>query len=190
MSRVNLSAATIMGPVPAALVSCGTMENANLITIAWTGIICSTPAKTYISVRPERHSYEMLKQGGDFVINLPSVKIAAEVDYCGVKSGADVDKIKQTGLTLSPAQHVKAPIVNECPISIECKIDRIIPLGSHDMFIADIVAVNADSEFMLNEKRIDVAKCDLLGYAINSYFGLNPVVVGTHGGLFKQIKED
>lgn len=172
MARINLPPSTALSPLPPALVSCGTMEKPNLITIAWTGILCSAPPKTYISVRPERYSYNIIKEHGEFVINLPSTAIAKEVDFCGIKSGRDIDKIKETGLTLLPALYVAAPIVAQCPISLECKVDRIIPLGAHDMFIADIVGVSIDENCAGTPRGVDMEKSDLLAYLNGDYFAI------------------
>lgn len=126
-------------PLPAVLVSCGeTPEEYNMLTVAWTGTICSDPAMCYISVRPERHSYEIIKRTGEFVINLTTESLARATDWCGVRSGKDYDKWKQMGLTPAPAAVVKAPIIEQSPVSIECRVKQIIPLGTHDMFIAEV----------------------------------------------------
>ena len=160
-------------PVPAVLVSCiDKAGNTNLITIAWTGTICSDPAMVYISVRKERHSYNMIKETGEFVINLTTDKTLFATDLCGVKSGAKVDKWALSGLTPAPALKVSAPIVAESPVNIECKVKEIIPLGSHDMFLAEVVAVDADEAYFDEADRFDMNKANLVAYSHGEYFSL------------------
>ena len=135
---------TMVSPVPPVMVSCGSLEKPNILTIAWTGIVNTIPAMTYISVRPERHSYPIIKESGEFVINLTTRRLTRAADYCGVKSGANTDKFAACKLTAEPASHVNAPLIKESPVNIECRVKQVIPLGSHDMFLAQIVAVNVD----------------------------------------------
>lgn len=163
---------TLLAPVPPVLVSCGTMENPNIITIGWTGIINSRPPMTYISVRPERHSYDIIKNSGEFVINLPTAKLAFAVDYCGVRSGKNMDKFKEMKLTAQRAKEVSAPMIAESPLSIECKVKDCIHLGSHDMFLAEIVAVQVDDSAFNKEGKLDFIKCGLIAYAHGEYFTL------------------
>ncbi len=138
---------TMIYPVPAVMVSCGTKQTGyNIITIAWTGTVCSDPAMCSISIRPERYSYGIIKKTGEFVINLTTEALARATDWCGVKSGRDFDKFKEMGLTPVPAQKVQAPLIKESPLNIECRVLDIRPLGSHDMFLAEVVAINADEE--------------------------------------------
>ena len=145
MGKINWKPGTMLYPLPAVLVSCGsTPEEYNLITIAWTGTICSDPPMCYISVRKERHSYDIIKRNGEFVINLTTEELARATDWCGVRSGKDFNKWKEMGLTPAPARCVKAPIIAEAPLSIECKVTEIKELGSHDMFLAEVVNVIAD----------------------------------------------
>lgn len=162
----------LLSPVPAVLVSCGNGENANLITIGWTGIVCTQPPKLYISVRPERHSYGIIKESGEFCVNLPTCGIVRALDFCGVRSGKDTDKFKETKLTKEDSYEVGCISVAECPITLECKVSQIIPLGSHDMFIADIVAVAADERLIDKNGRLMLEKADLLAYAHGDYFTL------------------
>ena len=170
MSKVTWKAGTLLAPVPPALISCSDGERDNLITIAWTGILNSEPAKTYISVRPQRHSYEMIKKSGEFVINLPSSHIIRSIDFCGVKSGKDVDKFEACHLTREKASVVSCPMVAEAPVSIECKVTDIIPLGTHHMFMADIVAVNVDERYIDEKGKFHIEKCALASYAHGQYF--------------------
>ena len=149
MSKEVWKPGTMVYPVPAVMVSCGSMEGEkNIITIAWTGTINTDPAMTYISVRPGRHSHHMIKETGEFVINLTTSRLAKACDYCGVKSGADVDKFRQCGLTPAKASKVGAPIIYESPVNIECRVKDIIPLGSHDMFLGEVVAVDVNGELI------------------------------------------
>ncbi len=162
----------LLSPVPAVLVSCGNGENANLITIGWTGIVCTQPPKLYISVRPERHSYEIIKQSGEFCVNLPTSEIVRAVDFCGVRSGKDLDKFKETRLTKEDSFEVGCVSVAECPLTLECKVSQIVPLGSHDMFIADIVAVAADEKLIDKNGRLMLENADLITYVHGDYFTL------------------
>ncbi|HCT65714.1 MAG TPA: flavin reductase family protein [Lachnospiraceae bacterium] len=164
---------TLLYPVPAVMVSCGTMEGEkNIITIAWTGTINSDPAMTYISVRPERHSYEIIKKSGEFVINLTTEDLVRACDYCGVKSGKDIDKFKELNLTAAKASQVNAPIIYESPVNIECKVRDIIPLGSHHMFTAEVVAVNISNEFMDETGKFHFNDAKPVCYSHGEYFKL------------------
>ncbi len=161
-------------PAPLALVSCGDRpENHNLITIAWAGTICSEPPMAYISVRPSRHSYALIKKNGEFVINLPNAKLAFATDYCGVKSGREVNKFSHLKLTPLKAEHVSAPLVGECPINIECQVTEIKPLGSHDMFLAKVLGIYADKKY-LDKKTgaLDLKAADLICYSHGKYYAL------------------
>lgn len=172
MSKVTWKSGTFIYPLPAVMVSCGTMEESNIITVAWTGIINTDPAMCYISVRPTRHSYEMIKKTGEFVINLTTKDLAYATDWCGVKTGAKVDKFKEMKLTKERANIIKAPLIKECPVSVECKVKEIVPLGSHDMFVAEIVAIDADEKYIDEKGAFDIGKCDLIAYANGGYYPL------------------
>ncbi|HCJ57306.1 MAG TPA: flavin reductase family protein, partial [Clostridiaceae bacterium] len=150
MSKIQLKPGTMLYPVPAVMVSCSHNGDNNIITIAWTGIICSDPPMLYISVRPERHSFEMIKNTGDFVVNLPNKKLCKALDFCGVKSGREVNKFEYLSLTPEKSNLVTSPSIGEAPLSLECKVKDIIPLGSHHMFISDIVGVSVD-EWLMDE---------------------------------------
>lgn len=137
---------TLIYPLPAVLVSCGAEPGEyNLLTVAWTGTVCTDPPMCYVSIRPERHSYGIIRRTGAFVINLTTRRLARATDWCGVKSGRDCDKFREAGLTPLPAERVAAPIVAESPLNIECRVRQIVPLGSHDMFLAEVVNVQADT---------------------------------------------
>ncbi len=164
---------TMVYPVPAVMVSCGHDETQyNIITIAWTGTICSDPAMAYISVRPSRYSYDIIKQTGDFVINLTTAELAKATDYCGVVSGRDVNKFEQTNLTPISAEHIKSPLIKEAPINIECKVKDIIDLGIHDMFVAEVLAVHADEAYFDENDRFCLEKANLIAYSHGEYFVL------------------
>lgn len=162
----------LTAPLPPVLVSCGTSEKPNVLTIAWTGILNSQPPVTYISVRPERYSYGIIKESGEFVINLATQELVRAVDYCGVKSGIKCDKLKDTGLTVSPCESVGAPMIDQCPLSLECKVRQIIKLGTHDMFMADIVGVNAAAELLDDNGRLCLDRANLIAYSHGEYFSL------------------
>lgn len=172
MSKLEWKPGTLLSPVPPALVSCGTLEKPNLITIAWTGILCSDPPQTYISVRPERYSYNLIRESGEFVIHVPTAELVRAIDYCGVRSGRDTDKIAETGLKLSPSFQVAPPTIDKSPLSLECRVKQIIPLGSHDMFLADIVAVGVEERLVDAKGKLHLEGCRLLGYAHGDYFEL------------------
>ncbi|MEG1993408.1 MAG: flavin reductase family protein [Oscillospiraceae bacterium] len=162
----------IVNPVPPTLVTCGTVESPKVLTIAWTGILNTKPSMTYISVRPERYSYETIDKSGEFVINLATKDIVKAVDFCGVRSGSRVDKFKETGLTVQSAQKIKSPIIKQCPINIECKVKEKIELGSHHMFIAEVVCVNVDESLIDKDGKLHLDKSGILAYAHGEYFEL------------------
>ena len=172
MSKLKWKPGTFIYPLPPVMVSCGDMNSSNIITVAWTGIICTDPALTYISIRKERHSYEIIKNSGEFVINLASSDLAKVVDFCGVKSGKNIDKFKECNLTKEEAPNVSCPMIKECPVSIECKVKEIKELGSHDMFIAEILSINVDEKHLDDTGRFDMEACDLLAYSHGKYYGL------------------
>ena len=169
---------TMIYPLPAVLISCGENEQEyNLFTVAWTGTVCTNPPMCYISVRPERHSYEIIKRTGEFVINLTTASLARATDWCGVRSGRDYDKFAAMGLTAEAAAVVKAPIVAESPVSIECRVKQIVPLGSHDMFIADVVNVLVDEEYINPETgKLELERADMIAYSHGEYFRLGKAI--------------
>jgi flavin reductase (DIM6/NTAB) family NADH-FMN oxidoreductase RutF len=169
---------TMIYPLPAVLISCGENEQEyNLFTVAWTGTVCTNPPMCYISVRPERHSYEIIKRTGEFVINLTTASLARATDWCGVRSGRDYDKFAEMGLTAESAAVVKAPIVAESPVSIECRVKQIVPLGSHDMFIADVVNVLVDEEYINPETgKLELERADMITYSHGEYFRLGKAI--------------
>lgn len=172
MKKTQLKPGTLLAPLPAVMVSCGTEEKANIITIAWTGIISTIPPTLYISIRPERHSYGIIKESGEFVINIPDSNLARRTDLCGMKTGKKEDKFKTCGFTKLQSEKVSCPGIEECPINLECKVRQILPMGSHDMFIADILSVSVDSELIDKNGKLRVDKADPIAYAHGEYFAL------------------
>lgn len=172
MSRQDFKPSAMLAPVPAVMVSCGTLQKPNIITIAWTGTINSDPAMVYISVRKSRYSYDIIKNQGDFVINLTSAATCRATDFCGVKSGKDINKFKKCSLTPLKSKKVISPSIEESPISIECKVKEIVPLGSHDMFLAEVQNVSVDEKYIDEKGRIRFDKCKLISYAHGQYFQL------------------
>ncbi len=173
MPKTDFKPGTMIYPLPAVMVSCGTTpEEYNIITIAWTGTICSAPPMCYISVRPGRHSYEIIKRTGEFVINLTTEELARATDWCGCRSGRKYNKWKEMNLTPEPAKMVKAPVIAESPVNIECVVKQIIPLGTHDMFISEVVNISAEESFISDKGAFLLAKTRPLVYNHGQYFGL------------------
>lgn len=175
-------------PLPPALVSCGYEGKINVLTIAWTGILNTKPPMTYISVRPERYSYELIKQSGEFVINLPTQELVRAVDWCGVRSGRKYDKFLQCGLHAVKCELEQAPMIAECPVSIECKVRQITELGTHHMFMADITGINAANDLLDSEGKLCLEKAGLLAYAHGDYFALGKKL-GSFGYSVKKKKK-
>ena len=176
MGKVTWKPGTFLYPLPVVMVSCGTMEKSNIITVAWTGIMNTDPAMVYVSVRPSRHSYEIIKNSGEFVINLTTRDLVYATDWCGVKSGAQVDKFKEMKLTKESAKFVKCPMIKESPVSIECKLKEIQELGTHHMFVAEVLGINADEKYIDEKGAFDISKCDLIAYANGKYYTLGKKV--------------
>lgn len=167
----------MLNPVPAVLVSCGTAGQSNLLTVAWTGTVCTNPPMLSISVRPERHSHSLLMETMEFTVNLTATDMARATDWCGVRSGRDFDKWKETGLTPVPGVTVGCPYVEESPLSIECRVRQVLSLGSHDMFIAEVTAVLADDRFIdPSTGAFDLAQADMLSYCHGKYYGMGPLL--------------
>ena len=172
MAKQTWKPGTLVSPVPPMLVSCGTMDAPNIITTAWCGNVNSVPPKTYVSIRPERYSYGLIKESGEFVLNLPTERLLKAADWCGVRSGRDHQKFTEMGLTPEACSQVSAPQIAECPITLECRVCQIIPMGSHDMFLADIVAVNVDDSLLDAGGALHMERADLVAYAHGQYFAL------------------
>ena len=177
MSKECWKPGNMLYPLPAVMVSCAEEGKAdNIITVAWTGTICTNPPMAYISVRPERHSYDMIKNSGEFVINLTTEALVKATDYCGVRSGRDVDKFAQMHLTKEAATHVKAPLIKEPPVNIECKVKEIKELGSHHMFLADVVGVNIDTKYMDENGKFNLNDSGLIIYSHGEYYGFGELL--------------
>ena len=189
MEKETWKAGNMLYPLPAVMVSVSDGEgNDNIITVAWAGTVCTNPPMVSISVRPSRFSYDMLRKTGEFVINLTTEKLAYATDYCGVRSGRDVDKFKETGLTREKADIVKAPMIKEATVSIECRVKEIRELGSHHMFLAEVVAVHADERYMDENNRFDLNKARPLVYSHGEYLGTGKKL-GTFGYSVKKRKK-
>ena len=170
MSKIEIKAGTLLAPLPAVMVTVGTMENSNIITVAWTGVVCSYPPRVYVSIRHDRYSYDILKNSGEFVINLTSENLLPSCDYCGIRSGKDEDKFAEMKLEKCPSTHVAPPLIAQSPINLECKVFQVLDLGSHDMFLADVLAVHANSEIVSEEGKIDYALARLVNYQHGNYY--------------------
>lgn len=182
MSKQVWKAGNVLYPLPAVMVSVANKAGeTNILTIAWTGTICSDPAMVYISVRPSRYSYDMIQETGEFVINLTTESLLVATDYCGVKSGRQIDKWKEMSLTKGSASSLKyAPIIEESPVNIECKVTEVKALGTHDMFLAEVKAVQVSEEFMNEKGKFELNNTGLLAYSHGEYLGLGDKL-GTFG---------
>ena len=186
MAKQTWKAGNMLYPLPAVMVSVTDGKGQDdIITVAWTGTICTNPPMVYISVRPSRFSHHMLMETGEFVINLTTEKLTRATDYCGVRSGRDVDKFKETGLTREKAEFVKAPMIKESPVSIECRVTEVKKLGSHDMFLAEVLAVHADEEYMGENNRFDLNRARPIVYSHGEYLGIGKKL-GTFGYSVKK----
>ena len=187
MKKTIWPGSTQLAPVPAVLVGCGDNRDFkyNLITVAWAGIVCSNPPMVSVSIRPERYSRGLIESTGVFTVNVPTAELAEKVDYCGVVSGRDVDKFEKCGFTAIPGSKIAAPVIEECPISLECKVKHSLNLGSHILYVGEVVAVQISSEFIDEKNHFDVKKADLLAYAHGNYFSLGESL-GTFGFSVKK----
>ena len=188
MAKQNWKPGTVLYPVPVVMVSCGSMEREkNIITVAWTGTINSDPAMTYISLRSSRYSYDIIKQSKEFVINLVTKKLAFACDYCGIKSGKDIDKFKEMNLTALKGTKVSAPIISESPVNIECHVKDIITLGTHDMFLAEVVNVSVSEEYLDQNGKFHFNKTNPICYSHGCYYTLGEKI-GSFGYSVKKKK--
>ena len=172
MKRVDLNAGTLLAPLPAVMVTVGNMEKANIITVAWTGILSSDPARAYISVRPSRYSHELLRENGEFVINLTTEELAKKTDFVGIYTGRKVNKFEKCALTPTESKLVAPPTIAESPLSLECKVFQVIESGTHDIFLADIVNVSCREELMDEKGRLCLEKAKLITYSHGEYYAL------------------
>ncbi|MEF9951465.1 MAG: flavin reductase family protein [Clostridium sp.] len=169
MSKLTWKPGTMLYPVPAVMVSCRNNNIDNIITIAWAGTICTDPAMVSISIRKNRYSYDLIKESGEFVINMPGESMAFATDFCGVKSGRDIDKFSHLNLTKEEGTKVNVPMIKECPVNIECKLKDIIELGTHDMFLAEVIAVNVDESLMDENDKLNLDRANLICYSHGEY---------------------
>jgi flavin reductase (DIM6/NTAB) family NADH-FMN oxidoreductase RutF len=171
--KISLPVGTVLFPVPVVMVSCGEFEKEmNIITIAWTGTVCSEPPMIAVGVRPERYSHELIRKTGEFVVNVPDIETVDATELCGTVSGKDGDKFARAGLTAGKGLQVNAPIIRECPLNIECRVVKTVSLGSHDLFIGEIVAVQADARIVGDKKNIQVSGMIPVAYAAGEYWTL------------------
>ena len=190
MAKLKWKGGALVAPVPPAMISCGNEADgtSNIITIAWTGIVNTVPPKTYISVRPSRHSYKLIKENGEFAINLTTSALVRHADYCGIYTGAKVNKFEKCNLTKEDASEISCPLIAESPLSLECRVTDIIPMGSHDMFLADIIAVNVDESLIDKDGKLHLNKAGLVAFAHGEYFALGEKL-GTFGYSVKKKKK-
>lgn len=188
MAKIQWKPGNMVYPLPAVMVSCADKEgNSNIITVAWTGTVCTNPPMAYISVRPERHSYKMIRETGEFVINLTTKDLAFATDFCGVRSGKDVDKFSEMKLTKEKAAVVSAPMIGESPVNIECKVTEVKELGSHHMFLAEVAAVHVDDTYMNENQKFELGKAEPIVYSHGEYYSLGELL-GTFGYSVKKKK--
>ena len=186
MSKELWKPGNMLYPLPVVMISVADKEGkANIITVAWAGTVCTNPPMVSISVRPERYSYNILMETGEFVINLTTKDLAYATDYCSVKSGRDVDKFKEMNLTAIPGEKVKAPLIEESPVNLECRVTEILPLGSHDMFLAEVVAVHADKQYMDEKGKFHLEYAEPIVYSHGSYLATGETI-GTFGYSVKK----
>lgn len=177
MAKQEWKPGNMLYPLPAVMVSVADKKgNSNIITVAWTGTVCTNPPMLSISVRPERHSYAMIRESGEFVVNLTTEKLAYATDYCGVRSGREVDKFKEMHLTPEKGSQVAAPLIKESPVNIECKVREVLELGSHHMFLADVVAVHVDESYMNEKNKFELPKAKPIVYSHGEYYGLGKLI--------------
>lgn len=181
MGRSDWRPGNMLYPLPAVMVSVADREGKpNIFTVAWTGTVCSNPPMVSISVRPERYSYHCIEETGEFVINLTTKRLAYAADFCGVKSGRDVDKFQEMHLTPARGKEVKAPLIAESPVCLECRVKQTVALGSHTMFVADVVSVSVDEAYLDGENRFHLDRAEPIVYSHGTYFGLGDAI-GTFG---------
>ena len=189
MARLNWKPGTLLYPTPVVLVTCGDFHNtANIITVAWAGTVCSEPVMVAVAIRPERLSHDIIRDSKEFAINLPCRKLARAVDFCGIKSGRDLDKFQATRLTREPARFIKAPLIAEAPLALECKVHSVQKLGSHDLFIGRVLGIQVDEDLIDNTGKLNLAKADLITYVHGQYWTLKEAV-GSFGYSVRKKKK-
>ena len=189
MAKISWKGGALLAPVPVCMVTCGDAQKANVITVAWTGIINTHPPKVYISVRPSRHSYPIIREKGEFVINLTTASLIRSADFCGVHTGAKMDKLARCNLHTEEASGVACPRIAESPMSLSCRVTDVIPLGTHDMFLADVVAIDVDDSLVDERGRLCLDRADLAVFAHGEYFSIGKKL-GTFGFSVKKKKKN
>ena len=185
MAKVSKNPGTYLHPCPAIMASCGPLSRPNIITLAWVGTVCSDPPMISVAIRPSRFSYGLIKESGQFAINLPTAQLAHVTDYCGNTTGRTEDKFASMGLTALPGKVVQTAIICECPVNIECQVMQILALGSHDLFLGKVVAVHVDEEIQDAQGDIDLSKANPLVYGSRQYWSIGQML-GTHGYSVKR----
>lgn len=187
MSKKTFKGSAMLNPVPAVLItSKNSEEKVNVFTVAWIGTACTNPPMITVAIKPERLSYEYIKENGEFVVNLPSKSMVKAVDLCGVKSGRTINKIEDLNFTLEKSENISVPYIDNCPISLECKVKDIIPLGSHHLFLAQVLCVHIDEDLIDKKGKIHYEKADLICYSHGEYFGLSKNPIGDFGFSVKR----
>jgi len=182
MDKLDFKGSVILNPVPVVLITSKNKEGkSNVFTVGWTGTINTKPPMLYISIRPERLSYEYIKESMEFVVNLPSSDLVKAVDYCGVRTGKKNDKIKEMGFTLKESSKISAPYIDECPINIECRVVNIVPLGTHDMFIAEVLCSHVNENLLDEKGKIHFENANMMAYCHGEYFPLSKKPIGSFG---------
>jgi len=182
MTKTIFKGSAMLNPVPVVLITSKNKEGkVNVFTVGWIGTACTKPPMITVAIRPERLSYDYIKESGDFVVNLPNIKLVREVDYCGVRSGKQIDKIKEMNFTVTESKDVTAPLISECPVAPECKVKSITPLGTHDLFLAEIVNTHVDNNLIDSNGKIHFEKADLITYSHGEYFSVNSKALGKFG---------
>lgn len=190
MSKKTFKGSIMLNPVPAVLItSKNKEEKVNVFTVGWIGTACTRPPMISVAIRPERLSYEYIKENGEFVVNLPSKSMVREVDLCGVKSGRTLDKIKELNLSLGESENISVPYLDDCPVALECRVKNIIPLGSHDLFLAEVLSVHVEENLIDESGKIHFEKADLICYSHGEYFGLSKDVLGSFGFSVRKKKK-
>ncbi|GAA0121764.1 MAG: flavin reductase family protein [Clostridium argentinense] len=182
MEKVMFKGSAMLNPVPVVLISCkNTKGKDNVFTVGWIGTACTKPPMITVAIRPERLSYEYIKETMEFVVNLPSKDLVKKVDFCGVRSGKTIDKIKEMNFTMKECENISASLIDECPISLECKVKNITPLGTHDLFLAEVICSHINSDLIDNKGKIHFEKANLISYCHGEYFQLNSKSLGSFG---------
>lgn len=190
MTKKIFKGSAMLNPVPSVLITSKNKEGKiNVFTVGWIGTACTTPPMITVAIRPERLSYEYIKQSKEFVVNLPSIDLVKAVDFCGVRSGKTIDKIKECKFTLAPSENIETPYIENCPIALECKLKDIIPLGSHDLFLAKIIAVHVEEDLIDLKGKIHFEKANLICYSHGEYFGLSKKALGSFGYSVRKNKK-